>query len=427
MERSKANNDFENYSNDEGLHNAEVHKILEDNAGNIWLSTNSGISSFDRKTKKIKNYTHHNGLQNNNFVRESGLRASDGTLYFGGIEGFNYFNSSSIKQNTHLSPVVFTELKVNNKIINVSQDSSNLQKHISIAQQIDLSYKQDFSIGFVALNYTNSQKNKYAYKLEGYDEEWNYVDQARSASYTNLSPGNYVFKVKASNNDGLWNENEKSINIVVHPPFWLTPFAYVFYFLTFIGSLLFIRYLGIRKIKAKFLREQNILKAKELFEREKREVEQRHELDKLKLKFLTNLSHEFRTPISLIMAPVDKILSENEPVDLNVHVSTIKRNARRLLSLVNQLLDIRKIEEREFNLNLQKAELVSFVKELVDSFKDLSERKSITLFFASELSEFYTQFDANKIERIIFNLLSNAFKFTNNSFNIYSLNSFYYY
>jgi signal transduction histidine kinase/ligand-binding sensor domain-containing protein/DNA-binding response OmpR family regulator len=409
---NKSKENFENYSNEEGLHNAEVHKILEDNAGNMWLSTNSGISSFNKGTKKIKNYTHNNGLQNNNFVRESGLRASDGTLYFGGIEGFNYFNSSSIKQNNYLSPVVFTELKVNNKTINISQDSSNLQEHISIAKQIDLSYKQDFSIGFVALNYTNPQKNKYAYKLEGYDEEWNYVDQAKSASYTNLSPGNYVFKVKASNNDGLWNENEKSINIIVHPPFWLTPFAYVFYFLVVIGSLLFIRYLGIRKIKAKFLREQNILKAKELFEREKREVEQRHELDKLKLKFLTNLSHEFRTPISLIMAPVDKILSENEPVNLNVHVTTIKRNARRLLSLVNQLLDIRKIEEREFNLNLQKAEFVSFVKELVDSFKDLSERKNISLFFVSELNEFYTQFDANKIERILFNLLSNAFKFT---------------
>src|SRR5690606_29143249 len=128
--------------------------------------------------------------------------------------------------------------------------------------------KQDFSIGFVALNYTNPQKNKYSYKLEGYDEEWNYVDQAKSASYTNLSPGNYVFKVKASNNDGLWNENEKSIDIIVHPPFWLTPIAYVFYFLTVIGSLLFIRYLGIRKIKEKFQREQNVLKAKQLFERE---------------------------------------------------------------------------------------------------------------------------------------------------------------
>ncbi|WEK17769.1 MAG: two-component regulator propeller domain-containing protein [Candidatus Pedobacter colombiensis] len=404
---------FENYSEKEGLSNPEVYKVLEDNNGLIWLSTNVGISSFSPKNKKIKNYTYHNGLQNNNFVRASGLKTTDGTLFFGGIEGFNYFSPSNIKTNYNIPPIVFTELKVNNKSIIVSEDSTFLKKHISIADKIDLSYKQNFSISYVALNFTSSQENKYAYQLEGYDKEWNYVGSAKVASYTNLSPGTYTFKAKGSNNDGIWNEQGSSIKVVVHPPFWLSPIAYIFYALSIVGSVLFIRYLGIKKIERKYQREQEILKAKQVFEQEKHEVQRQYELDKMKLKFLTNLSHEFRTPISLIMAPVDKILNGGSIVDVIEQASTIKRNTRRLLNLVNQLLDFRKMDEKELTLHLQKGELVSFLQELIDSFKDLSDKKKVRLYYISELEEFYTFFDTDKMERILFNLLSNAFKFTN--------------
>lgn len=410
---NKRNNCFESYSEKDGLGNPEVYKILEDDNGLIWLSTNVGISSFSFKDRKIKNYTYRNGLQNNNFVRAAGLKASDGTLFFGGVEGFNYFTPANVKTNYNIPPVVFTELKVNNRTIIVSEDSTCLKKQIAVAEKIDLLYKQNFSISYVALNFTTPHENKYAYKLEGYDKEWNYVGAVKSASYTNLSPGKYVFRVKASNNDRIWNEEGASITIIIHPPFWLSPFAYIFYGLVIVTCVFFVRYLGIKKIERKFQREQEILKAREIFEREKREVERQHELDKMKLKFLTNLSHEFRTPISLIMAPVDKILSEGPTVDVNEQVSAIKRNTRRLLNLVNQLLDFRKMDERELSLSLQEGDLVSYLRELVDSFKDLSDKKKVRLYFFSEFEQFNTFFDPDKIERILFNLLSNAFKFTN--------------
>ncbi|HLT42323.1 MAG TPA: hybrid sensor histidine kinase/response regulator transcription factor, partial [Sphingobacteriaceae bacterium] len=309
-------------------------------------------------------------------------------------------------------PVILTELKVNNKPIIVSENSSILDKHISVADKIDLSYKQDFSISYTALNFTNPQENEYAYMLEGYDSGWNHVGSIQTASYTNLSPGEYVFRVKTHIYDGMMNSNGYSIKIIVHPPFWMTPIAYLIYFLVFVAFMLFLRHLEVKRTERKFQREQDVLNAKQLFEQEKREVKQRHDLDKMKIKFLQNLSHELRTPISLIMAPVDKILNDEESGNVKNNAFAIKRNAKRLLNLVNQLLDFRQIEERESTLNLKKEEFVSFLGELVNSFRDLSDNRKVQLVYTSEVDEFYTYFDTEKIERILFNLLSNAFKFT---------------
>jgi signal transduction histidine kinase/ligand-binding sensor domain-containing protein len=392
-------NKFIPFSENNGLQNNTVYEILEDKKGLIWVSTNKGISSIDITTKKINNYNYHNGVQNNNFVHGAGMISSLGELFFGGLEGFNYFNPANLKRNNNIPSVLITDLRISNQPV-IPYTKGPIKENISISREINLDYKQNFSLSFVGLNYTSPEKNQYAYKLEGFDKDWNYIGNATTASYTNLDPGVYVFHVKASNNDGIWNNEGTSIKIYVHPPFWRTTYAYILYVCLIIGLILYLRYQSIRKLKKKFLLQQ-----------ERKETERVLALDRLKIKFLTNLSHEFRTPISLILGPVETLLFQQDEKTFNqLHI--IKRNARRLLNLVNQLLDFRKMEEDELKLQESEGELVSFIKEACDSFKDLSERKKIAFVFISHIDQLYTHFDHDKIERIIFNVLSNAFKFT---------------
>jgi signal transduction histidine kinase/ligand-binding sensor domain-containing protein/DNA-binding response OmpR family regulator len=407
----KKTNDFITFAEKEGLSNTAVYKIVEDKTGQIWVSTNKGISSFDLRTKRFTNYTVHNGLQNNNFVLGAGIRSSDGEIFFGGADGLNYFNPAHLKKNKNVPTVLFTDLRIANNSVAASDDSP-IKEHISVAKEIVLNYKQNFALSFVSLNYTAPQENKYAYKLEGFDKDWIYSGTSKTASYTNLDPGEYVFRVKASNNDGVWSASAASIKIHVEPPFWLTIYAYIFYFLAIVGFLFYIRYRGIQKLKARFALEQERIQAEQKLEHERKHAERIRELDRLKITFLTNLSHEFRTPISLISGPVDQLLSQEKNGRSSDQLQMIKRNARRLLNLVNQLLDFRKMEEHELKLHVSKGEIVSFIKDVSDSFKDLSGRKKIDFAFNSQVDKLYTVFDSDKIERILFNLLSNAFKFT---------------
>ena len=287
-----------------------------------------------------------------------------------------------------------------------------IKEHISIASQIRLNYGQNFSLGFAALNYTSPQESQYYYKLEGFDNDWTRAGSSKTAVYTNLDPGKYTFRLRAVSDDGLWKTPEKTIRIDVIPPFWRTLPAYVFYLVVAGCILWFLRRRGIRRIRNKFVAEQERNQFRQMIELERQEAERKHEFDLVKIKFLTNLSHEFRTPVSLIMGPAEKLLQEEPNQKRAEQLSLIRRNARRLLNLVNQLLDFRKLEEHELKLNLWEGDLVSFIKDVGDSFKDISDRKHINFTFTSSISHFYTSFDQDKIERILFNLLSNAFKFT---------------
>lgn len=404
---NKNTGQFNVLSEKDGLENNAIYKIMEDQQGLIWISTNKGISSIDITTKKINNYNYHNGVQNNNFAHEAGIRLSTGELYFGGLEGFNYFNPLHFRKNNNIPSVLITDFRISNRSVTPSEDGP-INEHISVAKKINLNYKQNFALSFVGLNFTSPEQNQYAYKLEGFDKDWNYVGNSTSVSYTNLDPGEYVFRVKASNNDGVWNNEGTSIEISVHPPFWRTSYAYILYGSVFIALLLYLRYRSLRNIKKKFAAKQIKIRA----EQERKEAERIHELDLLKIKFLTNLSHEFRTPISLILGPADKLISRQKNESSSGELNMIRRNAKRLLNLVNQLLDFRKMEEQELKLQVSEGELVSFIKELYDSFKDLSDRKKIEFVFETHIDKLYTRFDHDKIERILFNLLSNAFKFT---------------
>jgi signal transduction histidine kinase/ligand-binding sensor domain-containing protein/DNA-binding response OmpR family regulator len=403
----KAKHQFITYSEKEGLANATIYHLLSDNNGRIWMSTNKGISSIDIRTKAITNYNYNNGVQNNNFYHGAGIRISNGQMFFGGLEGFNYFNPDQLRKNVNIPEVLITDLKIANQSVTPSADGP-LKERITEAKRIDLDYKQNFSLGFVGLGYTAPGQNQYAYKLENFDKDWNYVGHQTNASYTNLDPGHYVFRVKASNNDGVWNDTGASLEIYVHPPFWRTTYAYIIYLLAFAGALLYYRHQSHLRLKRKFALERERFHN----EQEQNEKERVHQLDTLKIKFLTNLSHEFRTPISLILGPVERLLTDPRNYEAFGHLQMIKRNGKRLLNLVNQLLDFRKMEEHELVLNATPGELVAFLQDTADSFADLSERKRIKFHFDSRLAELQTSFDHDKLERIVFNLLSNAFKFT---------------
>jgi signal transduction histidine kinase/ligand-binding sensor domain-containing protein/DNA-binding response OmpR family regulator len=396
----KSSNQFVTFSEEDGLPNTTIYQILEDAQGHIWFSTNTGISSFDLQHKKFRNFTSYNGVQPNNFVHASGIRLSSGELFFGGLQGFNYFNPAALTVNRNVPTVLLTDLKISNKSVAPGKESP-IKEHITVTKEIRLDYKQNFALSFVALNYTIPKQNHYAYKLEGFDKDWNYTGSINTASYTNLDPGEYLFRVKASNNDGIWSKGETLIKIFVRPPFWRTIYAYIIYLLAIGGLLLYIRHRGITKLRRQFALEQEREQARRMLE-----------LDRLKLKFLTNLSHDFRTPISLIMGPVDQLITEGGSNGKLDKLSMIKRNARRLLNLVNQLLDFRKMEEHELRLQLSKGDFISFVKEVSESFTDMSERKHIHFVFKSEIDKMEVLFDHDKIERVLFNLLSNAFKFT---------------
>jgi len=388
------------YGEKEGLASNVINKLLEDAEGRIWASTNQGISSFDRKTGKFTNYTTYSGIQNKTFVLGSGIRTADNMLYFGGIDGFNYIDTRSLPGTKKIARIILKDLRIGNRSITPA-DSGFIDADISVVKTINLDYKQNFSLGYAALDYTNPKQVHYRHRLVGMQSEWNETGLINFASYTNLSPGKYVFEVQASGDGIHWSTETTSVSIVVKPPFYLTIYAYMFYLLAPVAVVFAMRRRGIQKLRKQFAEQQK-----------RTEEEQAKELDRQKIKFLTNLSHEFRTPISLILAPVDNLLVKTNATELNQPVLAIRRNAKRLLNLVDQLLDIKNMQHQEVQLNLQCRDIILFIRDTCEQFTDLSLRKGIDFKIDCQIEALYMDFDPEKLERILFNLLSNAFKFT---------------
>lgn len=396
---------FRVFRKENGLADNTVLNILEDNDHTLWMSTTNGVSNMNT-AYQFKNYDESDGLQGREFNENAALRTRSGELVFGGANGFNLFYPHKIAVNGSIPPIVFTDLQIFNKSIQpgeVLNGRTLLPQSISDTKTITLKYRENvFSISFAALNYFHPEKNQYMYMLEGFNNEWLTTDaQQRTATYTNLDPGDYVFRVKASNNDAVWTPEPLTLHIKILPPFWRTPLAFILYFLLILAALWFARRLTL---------ERERFRSRIAFERQ--EAQRMHELDAMKIRFFTNISHEFRTPLSLIITPLEKILKKGQDGNLQQQLTLVQRNARRLLNLVNQLLDFRKMEVQEIKLYPVQGEIVQFVKELTTSFSDLSEKKQIHLDFHSNVSTLSMLYDPDKIEKIIFNLLSNAFKFT---------------
>lgn len=404
-------NNFRHFTREDGLPHNTVLTILEDDRRTLWLSTPNGLSNLQRRyadgkhSVTIKNYDECDGLQGKVFNENAALKLSDGLLIFGGPNGYNIFDPSELGTNNQIPEVTFTDFQLFNKSVATGKKINKriiLPQSISTTDHIILKhYENVFSIEFAAFGFFQPEKSKYKYQLAGFDNEWHVVDhENRRVTYTNLDPGDYTFTVMASNNEGVWNNRGNSIKISVLAPFWKTPEAYFLYALLVGGILYAGRRVMLQRERMKFRIEQ-----------ERREARQLHQLDVMKIRFFTNVSHELRTPLALIMAPVEKLLKTGGEEHLK-HFQMIQRNARRLLNMVNQLLDFRKIEVEGIKLHPTEGNIIKFLEETVLSFSDLSEKENITLSFQANVPELDASFDMDKLEKVLFNLLSNAFKFT---------------
>lgn len=409
-----SNNSFRTFRKEDGLPDNSILNILEAHDHSLWMSTPNGLSNMTTTagtngkgpTYTFKNYDESDGLQGKEFNENAALKTSRGELVFGGGNGFNIFYPNAIVVNKNIPPVVLTDLQIFNKSILPGEKINGrvlLTAAIPETRSITLKPGENvFSLEFASLNYFHPEKNRYAYILEGFNKEWLYTDGLqRKATFTNLDPGEYTFRVKASNNDGVWNDAGLTLKIRVLPPFWKTWPAFLCYALLILGALLLARRIIQERERLRFRMEQQTQEATRM-----------HELDALKIRFFTNVSHEFRTPLSLIITPLEKIIRQTTEGNLKGQLELMQRNARRLLNLVNQLLDFRKMEVQEIKLHTTEGDMIGFVKELTGSFSDLSDKKHIQLTFQSNVQELKMLYDADKIEKILFNLLSNAFKFT---------------
>lgn len=400
---NKNSETFTIFTKKEGLLNNAVNGILEDQEQNLWISTYGGISKFDPESNTFKNYTKEDGLLSNSLNPRSCMKTSSGEFFFGGNSGFFTFMPDSIRINDYIPPVYFTNLKIFNTPVSIGAKDSPLTKSISETRQITLNHKQtSFTIEFVALNYTHSAKNQYAYILEGFDKTWNYVGTQQYATYTNIDAGKYIFKVCGSNNEGIWNENPIQLEIVVLPPIWKTAWAYTLYFITITLILFaFIKLWIIKSSQAEKLRLEKI------------HHEKSEELNRMKLQFFTNISHEFRTPLSLILAPLKQTI-EGEPLKpvVKKRLELIFRNANKMYGLVNELMDFTKSEEGRLKMMVQQADLVDFSSEIYSLFEEEAAKRGIDYAFDTQVDKLEVWIDKNKMEKIITNLLSNAFKFT---------------
>ncbi|WP_417887737.1 two-component regulator propeller domain-containing protein [Zunongwangia sp.] len=404
---------FYHYKLKDGLPGEKIIGIVEDSQNDIWLTSSNGIAQFSKdsinKSGKIipnfKIYNDLDGLQGNIFNENSIFKTSRGEILVGGLHGYNIFNPEEFEVNTKLPKVVFTNFYLFNNTILPNQEINGrklLKKPLYKTSEISLKYEENiFSIGFAALDYFQPSKNKYKYKLEGFDANWQMVNSdQREVTYTNLDPGSYIFKVKASNNDNFWNTEATTLKIEVLPPFYKTTYAYIFYVLIIAGIL----YVG---------RERIIDKQRKSFQiaQEKREASYLHQMDLMRIRFFTNISHEFKTPLSFILSPLEQLKQRELQPQVQEQIAIINKNAQKLLNLINQILDLGNIKN-DMLLSSSRGNVIHFIEEIADSFQELAKEKNIHFQFTSNKDQFFTIFDMDKLDKIIFNLLSNAFKFT---------------
>ncbi len=392
------------YGEKNGLANNQALSILEDDEHFLWISTTNGLSKFDPEKERFHNFSTKSGFQNDQFTYGAAYKLPGGELIFGGISGFNIFDPTKIKSSDYFAPIVLTDLKILNKSVQISQDRKGvLTKSISETENIVLKYDQNsVELEFASFDFANIMGVQYSYYLEGFDKTWNEPSDKRLATYTNLNPGSYTFRVKTVSIDRQESNIGPILKIEVLPPLWQT---WWFRIILFIIILVLIYWL------ISFLHNREKLKHSLVFEKMK--AKELHELDMMKLRFYTNISHEIRTPLTLILGPLEKLRNNTIPeAEIKGHLEVMQRNAKQLHQLINQLLDFRKMESGNLKLNLKQGDLVSFIAEIAGSFGKFAEEKEIELKFNSLKKEIVTNFDEDKVAKIMNNLLSNAFKFT---------------
>lgn len=383
-------NEFGHLTRADGLPSNRVVGITGDGRGYLWLSTNKGLCRFDPRTKAVTRYDMQDGLLSDDFL-ENAVFHKSGRLYFGSLNGLVHFDPDSIRPDERPFAVAITGLKVLDTNRPVGRDVLNL------------SYNENFvSFEFAALTYVLPEQSQYAYQLVGVDPDWVYSGNRRFASYTNLPPGEYTFRVKASNSDQVWNQKGTFLRVIIHPPWWRTWWAYALYSLLFGGAVVgYLRY------------ETNRIRQKQELAFNQQEARRMKAVDELKTRFFANITHEFRTPLSLILSPVETLLQETPPSSsIHQKLALVQRNADQLLRLINQLLDLSKLEAHSMPIALMRGRVGEFVDQLVESFRASADQKGVTLVYRTELPDQEQLFDADKWEKILTNLLANAVKFT---------------
>ncbi|MCB9276972.1 MAG: helix-turn-helix domain-containing protein [Lewinellaceae bacterium] len=394
---------FTHYKKQDGLPDNVVYGILSDAEGYLWLSTNQGLSRFNPHDGTFKNYTTANGLQDNEFNSAAYFKAPDGELFFGGINGFNAFHPEAVKDNHFVPNVKITGFKVANQPVDFRTDGSPLHKPITETETIVLSWQDKvFSFEFASLDLTRPEQNQYAYQMEGFHDDWQYIGTERTATFTNLNPGEYTFRVKATNYDGVWNEQGASLTVIILPPWWRTWWAYCCY-----AILLATLILGLYRFQ---LNRQL----------ERAESERLKEMDTIKTRLYTNITHEFRTPLTVILGLTEQLSEDSEHWAIGAEIkhklksgfSLIHRNSNNLLRLINQLLDLSKLNSGAMKLNPVRSNIINYLQYLTESFYSVAHERGIRLTFYSEAQGLEMDYDEEKIQNIVYNLLSNALKFT---------------
>ncbi len=383
----------------DGLINNHVNNIFGDNMGNLWINTPLGISKINVKEGMIVNYGRDDGLK----INHTGMYMQDDNLYLAGENtGFYKFSIHEIKSNPLVPPVYITEIRVNGTRFkkNYSTILSNGQQK---EEKIRFTHNQSsLEFNFTALNFVSSNKNQYKYILEGFDGRWiESPAQQRYAVYNNLLPGEYIFKVKGSNNNAVWNEEEASFQFTILPPWWKTWWAYLLYVIIFISFVYLFVYIRKNSMQLKIQKEK---------------ARMQHEMDEMKLNFFTDISHELRTPLSLIKGVVDRLFNiEIKHItkdNVKKYSGLLKRNSERLLMLIDQIMDIRKLDKGNISLTVQKMEIVQFIKNIAVDFQETAQAQGIRFTFDNVFSALEGWIDKDKMEKIIYNLLSNALKYT---------------
>ncbi len=410
----KTKNQFSHITTTDGLCNNVVYGLLVDDAGNIWGSTNKGIFCMTAISKNnvvnysFRNFTKTAGLQHDEFNTGAFKKLSNGNLAFGGVNGVNIFNPAVVLQSEFTPKVFITNILVGNKIVTPDNKIISTQKSNNKNQSLTLDYWQDIlTLEFSSLDFTAPNQNKYRYQMVGMDKTWVESGTRRSVTYLRLPAGNYTFKVQGSNSQGVWSDHIAELNIIVKPPLWFTWWAYLIYaILIAIGVRAYFRF---RINKAKLESQLNF---------EQQEAKRVKELDSIKTQLYANITHEFRTPLTVILGMANQV-KNNPEKHLETGVDMIVRNGENLLTLVNEMLDLSKLEDGKMALHLTNGDIISFLRYMVESFQSLAAGQLKQFHFLSEIDELHVAFDAEKIRQIISNLLSNALKFTAAHGNIY--------
>ncbi len=387
---------FKSYTTKNGLPSDVTLAAVEDEQGMLWISTENNLTKFDPEKDFFETYTDIKRLMSRNvFSEASTCRLRSNEIIFGFSGGILSFSPGVIKNNTFVPYISFSKFQLFNKDVSIG-GKSPLNEDIDDVKGLVLKHDQNFfSIEFAALDYIEPNNISYAYKLEGFDKDWNYVQKQRIANYTNLPKGDYIFKVKSTSSEGLWMNNERKLPIKILPSFWETPVAYFLYFILFVGLVLLCVYILITIYH---------LKAN---------VQLEKKMSEMKLRFFTDISHEIRTPLTMITAPVEYLLNDkNTPEPIKKQLKMVSQNTNRMLRLVNQILDFRKIQF--LHLKVSEIEIASFVEDIFDNFREIADNQHIKFKFINTAGNTKIWVDPDCLEKIVMNLLSNAFKFTPN-------------